>query len=132
MGLFLKKSSQDLEILNDMYNTVNTGHIWPIVLKGLDKDLEILILVGFMVFSMELNWILHFHTFFNAFLKFGHSINPLRTIRFSKNRIFFEIFVIFRSAFLREFVTKNQKLYHHSIANFPLISKMGLFKKKAV
>ena len=55
MGLFLKKSSQDLEILNDMYNTVKTGQIWPIVLKGLDKDLEILILVGFMVFSMELD-----------------------------------------------------------------------------
>ena len=55
MGLFLKKSSQNLEILSDMYNTVKTGHIWPIVLKGLDKDLEILILVGFMAVSMELD-----------------------------------------------------------------------------
>ena len=52
MGLFLKKSSLDLEIFNDMYNKVNLCHIWPIVLKGLDKDVEILILVSFMVFSM--------------------------------------------------------------------------------
>ena len=74
MGLFLKKSSLDLEIFNDMYNTVNPGHICPIVLKGLDKDVEILILVGFMVFSMEICRILHFNTFFDDFLKFGYSL----------------------------------------------------------
>ena len=42
-------------------------------------------------------------------------------------RFFFCFFSNFGSIFLIDFLTKYQKLYHHSIGNFTQMPKMGLF-----
>ena len=62
---------------------------------------------------------------------YGVSFNPLMPRRFSKNCVFLFMSPIFASLFISKFLIKYLKPYHHSIANFTKITKIGLFFKSS-